>query len=144
MLDDGTVGVLEDANVNPSNLELWRTWERFLVVDAGNGKIALHNTFHNRFIRISGDDVEGCGGSRNACDLPPESEWGCERFTLVDAGDGKYAFHNSLHNRFMRMCGSSVDARGGPRNVDQLPPGWLSEQFEIIPHPISAPVRLFY
>ena len=27
-------------------------WERFVVVDAGNGEIALHNSAHNRFLGL--------------------------------------------------------------------------------------------
>ena len=34
------------------------TWERFTVVDAGNGEIALHSTIHNRFVRMNLDPFE--------------------------------------------------------------------------------------
>ena len=34
------------------------TWERFTVVDAGNGEIALHNTWHNRFVRMNTDGMD--------------------------------------------------------------------------------------
>ena len=37
--------------------EEW-TWERFTVVDAGNGEIALHNTFHNRFVRMNQEGMD--------------------------------------------------------------------------------------
>ena len=28
-------------------------WEKFKVVDAGNGQVALHSAAHNRFARIN-------------------------------------------------------------------------------------------
>ena len=65
MADDGSIGPLDDTSVNPGNLEAFRTWERFEVVDAGDGKIALHCAAHNRFIRIDGvitpHDLRGPG-----------------------------------------------------------------------------------
>ena len=33
------------------------TFERFAVVDAGNGKVALHNAFSNRFVKMAGDQM---------------------------------------------------------------------------------------
>ena len=33
------------------------SWERFTVVDAGNGQIALHSAYHNRFaVCLQGDE----------------------------------------------------------------------------------------
>ncbi len=87
MQEGGRVGVLDDARVTPLNLEPWRTWERFLVVDAGGGTIALHCAAHNRFLRADGDGINAFGGPRDACDLP--GDWASERFTLVDAGAGR-------------------------------------------------------
>ena len=139
MRPDGTVGSLDDAACSPGNLEVWRTWERFLVVDAGNGEVALHNALHNRFIRVWEGAVEAHGGPMDADKLP--GGWESERFTIVDAGNGKWALHNAHHYRFIRMHGAQkeVDAGGGPRDRNRLPPeaDWASERFLLVPHPLA-------
>ena len=134
MREDGTVGVLEDSSVHPQNLEPWRSYERFFVVDAGFGKVALHCPVFNRFIRIDGESVDGFGGKRDANNLHVENE----RFTIVDAGNGKFAFHNALHNRFIRICFGRVDTLGGPKDVDKLPEEseWGAERCQIVLHPM--------
>ena len=38
-------------------VEAGYTWERFTIVDAGNGRIALHNSINNRFIGMHGEQV---------------------------------------------------------------------------------------
>jgi hypothetical protein len=122
MGDNGSVGILDDSNANPSNLESWRSWERFQIIDVGGGHIALHSPVHKRFVRVTHHgEVDGHGGVREASAGLP-SDWACERFTLVDAGNGKYAFHNTQYNRFIRLYGGRVDTGGGVRNVDSLPP----------------------
>jgi hypothetical protein len=66
-------------------------------------------------------------------ELPPE--WAWERFTIVDAGNGKYAFHNPSNNRFLRMSNSTVDGKGGEeRVVHDLPPEecWRWERFVVV------------
>ena len=40
--------------------DVW-TWERFAVVPAGGEYIALHNTHHNRFIRMTSSVVDSSG-----------------------------------------------------------------------------------
>lgn len=57
--------------------------ERFTVVDAGNGKIALHIPHYNSFLRIFNNNIDTQGGVKNVTDLPPENEWGAERFQLT-------------------------------------------------------------
>ena len=52
--------------------------------------------------------------------------------TIVDAGEGQIALHSATHNRFVRLIGSEVDARGGTRCVDQLPVEWDSERFTVV------------
>ncbi|MFN9957455.1 MAG: fascin domain-containing protein, partial [bacterium] len=116
MRADGVVGILDDANMLPANIGIGQQWERFTVIDAGGGEVAFHNRFHNRFLRLNGDSVDGYGGPRNATDLP--ADWLAERFRIIDAGNGKFALHNASHNRFIRVCGGMVDARGGPMNVE--------------------------
>jgi hypothetical protein len=88
---------------------------------------------HNHFVRMAGDEVNGGGGKRDVDKLPPE--WAWERFTIVDTGNGKYAFHNPSNNRFLRMSKSTVDGKGGEeRAVHDLPPEewWRWERFVVV------------
>jgi len=106
-------------------------WERFTVVDAGNGEFALHSGVFNRYVRLIGDRVDSQGGVKGKNELP--REWNSERFTLVDAGDGLVALHSNSHNRFMRMDDHlSVNAKGGVRDCDSLPDCWGAERFRIL------------
>ena len=67
----------------------WRS-ERFRVVDAGNGKIALHSGTERRFLRAEARNrslgvVDVSQAEKAADELPPESEgdWAAERFVVV-------------------------------------------------------------
>jgi len=68
---------------NSKNMSL----EEFTVVDAGQEEIAFHCNAQNRFLRLFAEDVDGKGGEKALTELPVE--WGSERFSLVDAGNGK-------------------------------------------------------
>merc|ERR550514_1579043 len=70
------------SDVKPANeLPSGWSWERFTVVDAGNGQIALHNKAHNRFLRMHEDKMDG-SDKRGADQLP--TGWTWERFTPVN------------------------------------------------------------
>merc|ERR1719408_517505 len=77
------------------------TWERFHVVDAGNGEIALWSEIHNRYIRMHENGNMDASGSKGKDDLP--SDWTWERFKVVDGGNGQWALWNPIHNRYMRL-----------------------------------------
>jgi hypothetical protein len=117
-----------------------RTWERFQVVDGGNGLICLYNIHHKKFLRIQGDKVDTSSVRRDANDLPHSSRWPAERFQLVyhpgrDRGDPfGFAFHNPHYNRFIRLCNKEVDAKGGPKDSTSLPRNWTAEHFILIDH----------
>lgn len=89
------------SNCNETNHGL------FTVVDAGNGKIALHNTLHNRFLRLcrTGSDlkyVNGNGGTKDVSKLP--DNWGAERFVKHEVIDGKVtkvALYNPSHGEYI-------------------------------------------
>ena len=133
--DGGAMGVLPWARDTPRVLEPWRNWERFLVVDGGNGKVCLFNLHHRRFVRVMGEDVNGGGGVRaGPDDLPGVESWPSERFTVVDGGNGTLAFHNAHHNRFMRLFNGHVDARAGVKSIADFPVTWSAERFEIVKH----------
>ena len=40
------------ARASPLDLPFHWTYERFIVVDAGGGKVAFHNSVNNRFIKM--------------------------------------------------------------------------------------------
>ena len=104
-------------------------WERFLVVDAGNGQIALHNRSHNRFLR--GTDTGDVDGS-SPCDafaLP--REWAWERWSVVDAGNGQIALYNRALGKFLRIK-DNIDADlGSPCGEFNLPRDWAWERFTV-------------
>ncbi|KAJ1415992.1 hypothetical protein B484DRAFT_401285 [Ochromonadaceae sp. CCMP2298] len=131
----GYVGVLQEEQVNPGNLETWRTCARFQIIDAGNGQIALHHAISNRFLRLHGADVDGFGGVQDAHSLPVE--WGCERFIVVPAGN-LVALHSTCNKKFIRMKDNKVDAQGGRNDHDKLPLEWWSEQWEVVLHPLQT------
>ena len=54
--------------------------ERFTIVDAGNGSIALHSKSHNRFMRMVGCKIDAHGGVRDVDSLP--NVWESERFVV--------------------------------------------------------------
>lgn len=105
-------------------------WERFTVVDAGNGEIGLHNRVLNRFLRAT--DKETLDGSEpcDAHSLPPQWQW--ERWTVVDAGNGKVAFHNAEHNRFLRLNGNRQGDLSAPCKANELPGDWQWERFTVV------------
>ena len=49
---DGSMQIAADQL--PNNWE----WERFTLVDAGNGEVALHCKAWNRFVRMSGETLD--------------------------------------------------------------------------------------
>jgi surface protein len=96
---DSTV---KDFDKLPANWE----WEKFVVVDAGRGQIALHNTNTNRFCRMSGSDMDS-GNPTDVDKLNPK--WAYEPFTVVaDGGIGEVALYNTYHKRFWRMAGNDM------------------------------------
>ena len=137
MRSDGTIGMLNEAShdLTKGFIESWRSWERFLVVDAGGGKIALHNPYHNRFIRMSGEYVEASGVCAASSFMV---QWEAERFTLLkDSGTNCFAFHNALHNRFIQMTkdGSVSSVCCDVSNLLSAS-DWPAERFVIVPHPL--------
>ena len=72
MRESGNIRVLSE--VDRPHQESWCSWERFLVVNAGNGKVALHCPVHSRFNRIDGEYMNGGGDPKHANELPPEQQ----------------------------------------------------------------------
>lgn len=117
----------------PSDLPYWRAFERFSVVDAGNGLVALHNARNNRFMKMSHGDMTA--SPIKPANRLPASGWYSEYFQIVDAGDGMVGLHNPYFNRFVQMHSNGhVQATGG-RNARDLKhnKGWTFERFYMVP-----------
>jgi len=106
-------------------------WERFSVIDAGKGDIALHSAHHNKFVRMSSSSRMDTAGTTDKKSLP--NNWTYERFRIVDAGNNQIALHNQRHRRFvsMNVIGGAKNGymgRSGQKNNDQLPStnGWFT------------------
>ena len=130
-----------DCDVKKDGLESWRTYERFMVVDAGGGQLAFYSPLHRRFLKMYADGRVGADPhtDRSAGDLP--HDWPCERFTAVNAGEGRVALHNPRANRFLRLTQDlRVDGYGGPMDATALPPyeQWPTERFEVVVHSLQV------
>ena len=95
-----------------NGLPAWATWEKFLVVDAGDGRVALHNAAWNAFVQITDQHDVKKSWQKNANELPAEWQW--ERFDVVDAGDGKVAFRSHSFGQYLKVNGWKVDATTEP------------------------------
>jgi hypothetical protein len=113
-----------NGNVD-GNAYVAKTWEQYSVIHItgsaslaafvpGN-TIALHCSAHNRFLRMKDDEVNGFGGRKRVNELP--TNWGSEKFVVVDAGDRLVALFSATQKRFLRMHGTQVDGKGGVQDV---------------------------
>ena len=108
----------------------WRD-EKFRVVDAGDGQIALHCTRRNRFLQMHPDGRIRGGSFRNWWDLPASFTY--ERFRVVDVGDGEIALHNAQFNRFVRVNSDATMASSTHMTYrTRLPEDWLHERFRVV------------
>ncbi|CAJ1350974.1 unnamed protein product, partial [Effrenium voratum] len=112
---------------NPDPLPRSMTWERFTVVDAGNGQIALHSARWNRFAKTGG----GVSPVQAASRLPPAHEWGAERFTVVvDAARSQIALHSN--NAFLQMTPDGNIQNTEHMNIHDLPDSNTWERFGVL------------
>ncbi len=80
-------------------------WEKFLVVDAGNGYIALKSLNNNQYLRCSGINNPINANGNSTIDS------NSERFQWRNNGDGTVSLKNVQYNMF--LC---VDTTGGKPN----------------------------
>ena len=106
------------------------SWERFTVVDAGNGEVALHSAHFNRFVKVGEGRDPQVSGHVDANALP--DNWARERFAVVPAGDGVIALHSAIENRFLRMRPDGGVDCSGSKDAGDLPGGWTWERFELL------------
>jgi hypothetical protein len=122
----------DDANSKNMKLPDGWNWERFEVVDAGNGEIALYNKAHNRFVRMpAGDKLDKSPDPGKSGKL--KDGWNWERFKVVDGGNGEIALFNKAHNRYIRMPdGANLDKSPDPGESGALKSGWNWERFKVV------------
>ena len=113
----------------------WRDWERFLIVDAGHGEIALYNAKHRRFLKLPADEsASGGGGELNSDQLPPREKWGLERWVFVPAPDESWALYNPCSKRFLRME-DNLNVNGNVSKVatkNDLPAAGTHERWDLL------------
>lgn len=112
------------------HLEMFETYERFIIVDAGGGKIGLHNTFNNRFLKMSGGSL--VTSPIKAPSNLPVPGWESEYFEIIDGGDGVVGLYNRHHQRFVSMNGHGT-MYGSPQRGDTLPHDWYDQRFYLVP-----------
>ncbi|CAE7235037.1 unnamed protein product [Symbiodinium sp. CCMP2592] len=119
------------AHGGPFSLRLHWTYERFAVVDVGNGEIGLHNTLSNRFVKMEGSEMM-VSSVKDVDDF--EAYWDLERFRIVDGGDGMVALYHPRNNRFVTMqADGHVRPSGIPPDGANLPGDWSWERFYMMP-----------
>jgi len=90
--------------------------------------VALYCEKQGRYVSLS-DKGMGVVSSPKPFGLPLPKHWTWELFKVVDAGNGRVAFHSAVHNKFLRM-NNKQDMDASPvKNYDQLPPEWGWEKF---------------
>merc|ERR1712159_820411 len=100
-------------------------WEKFKVVDAGNGLVALWNPLHKRFARMPSGKYMDKSGIVTSGKLP--SNWAWEKFKIVDLGNGLLALWNPTFKCFVRMPADNVSKnldKSGARPDGTLPKDW--------------------
>ena len=120
-------GVVESSPVVSSGVmpDAWG-WERFTVVDAGNGQIALHSCYNNRFVQMGAHAPTGSG--HHSARIPDSMTY--EKFTVVDGGNGEVALYSEAFQKFLRMNGDKLDT--SPTTSSHLHPGWAWERFQFV------------
>ena len=132
------VGLDEPCSADAAPLRPDKTWERFLVVDAGDSHIALYNPCHGRFLRMIAPNwqVDGGGGPTGPNALPAFDQWPSERWDPVAAGHGKAALYSPACRRFLRIAGGGGADGGGGECPHELPDDWECERLIVLPHPL--------
>ena len=134
MRADGCVGILnEEVGADLIESTVRREWERFLVVDAGDGLVGLYCVFHRRFLHLWSDGGVN-GGDRQIGQSESVPEYA--RFRIKVLEDGKVAVHSQVANRFLSVCTGDylghVDGHGGEKPFDALPDDWGDECFQVV------------
>jgi len=108
------------------------TWERFHVVDAGNGEVALWCGQHSRFMRMRDNGHMDGSDWKGVNELP--ADWTWERFVEVDAGYGQIGLWSPAHNRYVTMHDNQDIWGSDHKGKDEMPPPaeWAWERFTVV------------
>lgn len=103
-------------------LQAWHTWERFEVVDGGQGQVALYSNAHWRFVQMtaSGEMRWSLWWIAFFKQFLP-ADWSWERFEAVQAGPSLIALYNSEHGRFVQINSNGEVGATAPTAKDVLP-----------------------
>jgi len=91
--------------------------------------VALHCKAHKRFLRLTNDSVLG-SPPKAFNELP--GTWMDDRFIVVGLSSSSIALWSPMHERFVRVDGNEVNAKGGVKGVDKLPWHWTKERFTAV------------
>lgn len=112
------------------------TWERFRVVDAGIGMVALHNYHWNRYVRMIWNGQQHAVAVSSvspdtSVELP--SGWTTVAFVPVpiNTGNNEIALWHPGHSRAVQMVGHIVSPSGHCQAQD-LNSGWASAAFRVV------------
>lgn len=97
-------------------------WEKFTVVDAGNGLVALKATVNGKHVA-----AENAGGSPLIANRDAIGPW--ERFRWINLGNGQIALQAVVNNRYVTTEGGGISPLIANRDV--IGP-WETFVFEIV------------
>merc|ERR550537_1854284 len=67
---------------------------------------------------------------KGANELP--GGWTCERFKIIDAGNGEIAFWSTIHKRFVQMKKRNMKTKNPDLGDEVLKPTWTWERFTVV------------
>lgn len=139
---DAMGGPMDIDQMPLSGFGMWDS-EMLTVVGVAPATIALYSGVHNRFVCLSGQTAHARCGPMRMDELPPDCE--CVRFTVVDAGNDKFALYSGYSHRFLRMgnCGV-VDANTESQDVNSHPTDWETFAFRKLTEAEITEVRAHY
>jgi len=108
------------------------TWERFKVVNGGNGLIGLYSLVHKRFVRMNNKAGMDTSQRINNSHVI-HGKWTWERFKVVDGGRGTIGFYSMVHKRFIRMNNKAgMDTSQKINNHYVIHGKWTWERFKVL------------
>ncbi|CAE7461882.1 unnamed protein product, partial [Symbiodinium sp. CCMP2592] len=126
-----STGAVGSGPTHNFDLGLPNAWhlERWTVVDAGEGKIALHHPRYNGFMSLAASGLSLKHGA--VTDFHPAGGWEAETFVVVSRGGGTdlFGLQNPATKRFV-SCGAHHDTYVSPPS-DTFVPGWTHQEFRV-------------
>ncbi|CAE7220371.1 unnamed protein product [Symbiodinium sp. CCMP2592] len=134
---DGGVRMEGTGQLDANYLQDSHTWERFRVVDAGNGMVALHNYHWNRYVRMIWNGQQhamtvSSVSPSTSVELP--DGWADTVAFVpvpINTGSNEIALWHPGHSRAMQMQGHIVSPSGRCQAQD-LNSGWAAATFRVV------------